>query len=166
MRSLEKNEVVPRSGPERPDLSIPSGGETSRLPRDYAIGALGAGNGRVAPYRLATETLSLVASGKSVADRFARRGERESAALSAKVALLGSSPSIRVGSPADESEGGVSYLVRLLGQDASFSGEIHLIPGKEGSWLVDSLMLDADIVGSGKEGDSSDFDPLLYKRFL
>lgn len=166
MRSMEKKEAPPRPVSDRADLLIPGGGETPRLPRDYAIGALGAGSARAEPYRFALETLSLIASGKSALDRFTRSGARESSAELKKAAAVGENPSIRLGSPADEGEGGVSYLVRFVGKDSSAGGEIHLVPGKEGSWQIDSLLLDAETSGAGTEREPSDFDPLIYKRFL
>lgn len=162
MRSLAKEEIrnQPLSG--RADLSIPTGSESPRLPRDYLIGQLGAEDGKAAPYREAAAILEELASGKTAGRRFTKNGEAGLSEIVERLSSLGSAASVRIGSPVPEGDGGVSYLIRFVGKDASLSGELRLEPSENGSWLVDFIALDFDEAAVGASG----FDPLSYKRFL
>jgi hypothetical protein len=161
MRSLSK-EISAAQSSVRPDISVPIGSETPRLPRDYLIGPLGAGNGKSDAYREALRIATELSAGKSIRPFIAKNSSVDERELLDRLSALGQAPSVRVGSPAEEAEGGVSYLVRFLGRDASFSGELRLVRAKDGSWLIESLSVNADDANIV----SSDFDPLSYKRFL
>lgn len=166
MRPLPGMDRPPKPAPVHSDLAVPGGGESPRFPRDYAIGQLGAGSDWKAAYLRAKEALSNAAAGKPVADLFAASSASQAAAFSARLAPFGQSAAVRAGSPAPAGEGGVSFLFRVLGASGAASGEIHLLPGPAGTWLIESATLDPDDRSNDAPSGENGFDPLLYKRFL
>ncbi len=161
LRTLPKEDIR-NAPPARAGLSAPGASEAPRPPRDYAIGALGPGDGNPAPYREAVSVLKELASGRSIGDRLTGNGSVGLSDILARLSSLGGAVAVRVGSPLPEGAGAVSFLVRLIGREASLSGEIRMVSGADGRWLVDFLALDSDDSDAGAPG----FDPLTYKRFL
>lgn len=131
---------------------IPSPGDAPVAPLDYLIGALGPGEAPEGAYRAAAAALDSLVSGASGT-------ERQKDILS----RLGTGPKLRLGAGRLDAEGQASFLVRLVGDGRSSSGEIQLsLVG--GTWTVDSLVLDDPVVVAGPDGGA--FDPLTYHRFL
>lgn len=162
MKSLPKDPVRNQPLSVRAELAAPSSAESPRPPRDYLIGILGAEGGSGAPYLAAASFLNDFSDEHPVERHLTRSGSVGFSDTRERLSLLGGAISVRVGSPASEGDGAVSYLIRLVGKDASLSGEIRMVSGSDGTWLVDFLALDLDDPLGGPSG----FDPLSYNRFL
>jgi hypothetical protein len=162
LRSLPQEDLRNASLSSRAGLSAPGVAEALRPPRDYVIGALGPEDGNPAPYREAVSALNELVSGRTIDVRLTGNGSVGLAVILARLSSLGGAVAVRVGSPLPEGAGSMSFLVRLVGKDASLSGEIRMVSAADGRWLVDFLALDSDDSDAGAPG----FDPLTYKRFL
>lgn len=117
------------------ELLRPKYGESPRFPKDYGIGELGRGDAGEDAYRAARRLLeSLIENGADAPEYV------KTAAAPLKTAEI---RRIRIGG-GQTGSGGVSFLVRFLGREEAFSGELYLTRSDQSeSWRIDDFILEA-----------------------
>lgn len=193
MKSLPQSEQPLRAAARDP--FIPTGAEAPRLPKDYEIGPLGPESAPRDAYAFARAVAAAAAGGHDLIGFYGDGAADPSALPSAAAAEQGQAPArsasipatsrseaesvgrvlsemdgsvnARLGSPLPDGEGAVSFLVRFLSPKRSVSGELRLVRGDDGTWKLDSFVLDAPTERNGDRSKDAGFpDPLSYKRFL
>ena len=159
------NQAVP-DGLRRPER-----GEAPRYPKDLVIGELGRGEASEGAYLFARNILAAIAEGRRDAQALENTGYILTENIFDEVRSL-RPRSYRLGGGKTEVDGCVSFLVRIIGQQESITGELFIrweeAAGEENSdagiWFLDDLILEekrtlADI----RDSYRYDFSP--YERF-
>jgi hypothetical protein len=117
------------------ELLRPQYGESLRFPRDYGIGELGRGDAGEDAYRAARRLMEGLNKNGTDAPEYVK-----TAAAPLKTAEI---RIIRIGGGRDDN-GGVSFLVRFLGREKAFSGELYLTRSDQSEpWQIDDFILEA-----------------------
>ena len=175
-------------------LLRPERGETPRYPRDLVIGELGKGSASEEAYQFAKELLSVLIAGAVDAPALADTASSMTNDLIETIKSI-EPRSYRLGGGRTEADGSVSFLVRILGNWESITGELFLRQqdaeeqdevedgktetgeesgvdaGKEGkvakelTWILDDLILEEKRALS-EIRDSYRYDFSPYERFF
>ena len=152
------------------ELRRPERSEAPRYPRDLVIGELGQGEVSEGAYLFARNIMSAVTEGRREAQVLENSGYILAESIFNDVSNI-RPRSYRLGGGRTEADGCVSFLVRIIGQQESITGELFIrweeaeetdVAGAK--WLLDDLILEekrtlADI------RDSYRFNFSPYERF-
>ena len=138
-------------------LRRPDRGEAPRYPIDVVIGSLGRGSAPEGAYNYALNLLSAMVAGNT-----ANAGQVLTREIMGEVTSL-RPRSYRLGGGRTEADGFVSFLIRLLSQNESITGELFIRLEEDG-WILDGIILeDRQDISSIQGGARFDFSP--YERF-
>ena len=142
-----------------PVLRRPERGEAPRYPIDMVIGSLGRGSAPEDAYLYARNILNQLISGVHL-DTFAPEIPSYTG-----VEINDLRPrSFRLGGGRTEADGSISFLIRLLSQNESITGEMFLLRN-DGEWYLDGLILEERrTIGEIRDSFRFDFSP--YERFF
>jgi len=157
------------SQPVPDTLRMPERGEAPRYPKDLVIGELGRGSASEGAYTFAQDILSAVIAGRRDSSILTQSGFSFPESFFDGVA--GIRPrSYRLGGGRTELDGCVSFVVRIIGPDASITGELFIRLADDldeetpGRWLLDDLILeDKRPLSEIRDSYRYDFSP--YERF-
>jgi len=139
----------------------PERGEAPRYPIDMVIGNLGQGSASYGAYIYARNILSsLTGSNVSAID----------SVLSGHGTLIREEivslrpRNYRIGGGRTESDGSTSFLIRLLSQNESITGELFIRQNENNEWFMDAIILEERrLISEIRDSFRYDFSP--YERF-
>ena len=106
-------------------LRVPERGEAPRYPNDLVIGELGQGQTSEGAYLFARSIISALVEGRTGAQVFTDSGNIPAESLFNEVRSL-RPRNYRLGGGRTETDGCVSFLVRIIGPEESITGELFI----------------------------------------
>ena len=150
-------------------LRRPERGEAPRYPKDLVIGELGQGNANEGAYIFAQNILSAVIANRQDSTTLTQSGYSFPENFFEDVSSI-RPRSYRLGGGRVELDGCVSFVVRIIGPDASITGELFirladaLDEETSGRWLLDDLIIENKRpLSEIRDSYRYDFSP--YERF-
>jgi len=149
---------------EPDSLRRPERGEAPRYPKDLVIGELGQGEVSEGAYLFARSILNAIAAGRKDAQVFANSGFSFTESIFDNIRSIRPRDS-RLGGGRYEPDGCASFLIRIIGQQESITGELFIRRAEtSGEWLLDDLILEGKRTLSDiRDSYRYDFSP--YERF-
>jgi hypothetical protein len=145
-------------------LRRPERGEAPRYPKDLVIGDLGQGEVSEGAYFFARNILTAMTAGRRDAQVLTESGFSFSESIFDNIRSIRPRDS-RLGGGRNEQDGCVSFLIRIIGQQESITGEMFIRQAEaSGKWLLDDLILEEKRTLSDiRDSYRYDFSP--YERF-
>jgi len=145
-------------------LRRPERGEAPRYPKDLVIGDLGQGEVSEGAYLFARSILTALAAGRSDSQVLANSGFSFTESIFDNIRSIRPRDS-RLGGGRNEPDGCISFLIRIIGQQESITGELFIRQSEaSGGWLLDDLILEGKRTLSDiRDSYRYDFSP--YERF-
>jgi hypothetical protein len=131
---------------------------------DLVIGELGQGEAPEEAYIFARNILTAITSGRRDAPIFANAGFSFTDSIFDNIRSIRPRDS-RLGGGKNEPDGCVSFLIRIIGQHESITGELFIRQAEtSGRWLLDDLILEGKrALSEIRDSYRYDFSP--YERF-
>ena len=161
------------SQPVSDSLRMPERGEAPRYPKDLVIGELGRGDASEGAYAFAQDILSAVIANRRDAPILTQSSYSFPGSFFEEITSI-RPRSYRLGGGRTELDGCVSFVVRIIGQEASITGELFIrradaidtLDDEEaiGRWLLDDLITEEKRpLSEIRDSYRYDFSP--YERF-
>jgi len=157
--------LVSQDAATAPDsLRMPERGEAPRYPKDLVIGELGQGEASEEAYLFAKNILTAITAGRRDAPVLVNSGFSFTESIFDNIRSIRPRDS-RLGGGRNEPDGCVSFLIRIIGQQESITGELFIRQAEtSGRWLLDDLILEGKRTLSDiRDSYRYDFSP--YERF-
>ena len=139
----------------------PERGEAPRYPIDMVIGNLGQGSAPYGAYIYARNILSSLTGNNVSAINSILSGH----GTLIRDEIINLRPrNYRIGGGRTESDGSISFLIRLLSQNESITGELFIRQNEENEWFMDGIILEERrSISEIRDSFRYDFSP--YERF-